>query len=53
MSAIIMCYERLATLTNKKTFIQAEVTSEQAVTEMKIFHLQIDDSDHIININHK
>ena len=48
-----MHYERLATLTDKKTLIQAEATLEQAVTEMKIFHLQVDDSDHIINFDYK
>ena len=48
-----MCYERLAALTDKKILIQAEVTLEQTAAEMKIFYLQIDDSDHIMNFKHK
>ena len=53
MSATILCYKRLTVLINKRTLIQVRSTSEQTATEMKMFYLQIDDSEHIMNFNHK
>ena len=53
MLVTIVQFKRLAVLINRKTLIEAEATLEQTAVEMRAFHLQVNDSDHIMSFNHK